>query len=297
MKEIFFNYTFQIVLLGSVLLGLLSGIVGTFSVFKNESLLTDAISHSSLAGISIVFILFNTKKVNFLLIGAFLIGIIIICFMDYVKKNTKIKEDSSMAILLSTFFGFGIVLLSYISTFPTSKKAGLNRFIFGEISTLSINDIKSLIFCSIFIFIFIILFYKEIKISIFDKNYAMTIGINSNIYNLLTSFFLVIIVILGIQISGAILITAFVISPSIASRMWTNKFHICLILSGLFGVISSGLGVLVSSLYTVPTGPIIVIILSVIVFFSLIFSKRGLVYKIYKRKKLKKEIIKRMEEV
>lgn len=286
-----YDHTFRIVGLGCTILGALSAVVGTFSVLKKESLLGDAVGHASLAGVCVIFILFNTKENYYLLFGAAIVGIIIIILIHIIRTYSKVKQDSSMAILLSVFFGLGIVFLTYISGLPGSKKAGLNKFIFGQASTILTKEIYIMIALSIIILTIYLLFYKEFKISIFDKDYAQTLGINSKFFHFLLSCILVVNVIIGIQVSGAILISSLLISPSICARLWTNSLGKVLFLSALIGGLSGLIGTTISAIYiSIPTGPVIAVSLSIFVLLSLLFSPNGIIFYYIKRMRYKKKI-------
>ena len=144
--KLFFNsYTFKVVTLGCILLGVVSAIIGTFAVLKKESLLGDGVSHASLAGICLAFLITGKKELYILLLGALIIGLICIFLIHYTQLKSKVKFDSAIALMLSTFFGLGLVLLTYLKKIPGAKKAGLNRFIFGQASTLVVKDIYLII--------------------------------------------------------------------------------------------------------------------------------------------------------
>ncbi|ACZ00710.1 metal ABC transporter permease [Streptobacillus moniliformis] len=286
------SYTFKVVTIGCSLLGMISAIIGTFAVLKKESLLGDGVAHSSLAGICIAFLLTGRRELFILLIGALIMGLICVLLIHYIGTNSKVKFDSAIALILSTFFGLGLVLLTYLKRIPGAKKAGLSNFIFGQASTLILKDIYLITGVGLILLILVIFFWKQIKISIFDKEYAKTIGINSDRYRLLVSVMIVINVIIGLQIAGVVLMTAMMISPVVAARQWSNKLNIVVILSSIFGAISGFIGSLSSSLNSsLPTGPVIVVVLSIFVMFSMLFSnKRGLIYRYISRKKFEREI-------
>ncbi|CAM3139496.1 metal ABC transporter permease [Streptobacillus felis] len=286
------SYTFKVVTIGCSLLGMISAIVGSFAVLKKESLLGDGIAHSSLAGICIAYLLTGKKELSILLLGALIVGLICVLFIHFIGSYSKVKFDSAIALTLSTFFGLGLVLLTYLKRVPGAQKAGLSSFIFGQASTLVAKDIYLISVVGLVLLFLVIFFWKEIKISIFDKDYAKTIGINSNLYRLLVSIIIVINVIIGIQIAGVVLMTAMMVSPVVAAKQWSNKLNIVVIISAVFGAISGFVGSLVSSLNsTLPTGPIIVVVLSIFVIFSLLFSsKKGIIYRYIRKIKFRNEL-------
>lgn len=298
MELLLSDYTFRIVTLGCMLLGVVSGILGCFAILRKESLLGDAISHASLPGICIVFLLTKSKNTEFLLIGAAITGIFCVFIIQFIKNNTKIKLDSILAFILSVFFGLGLVLLSYLNKLPGSNKSGLNRFIFGQASTFVKRDINLIILVGSIILIVIVIFWKEFKMVSFDSEFSQTLGFPSKKIDMLISILIVTTVIIGIQAVGLVLISAMLISPSVAARQWTDKLSIMVILSGIFGGISGVLGTMISIIDSnIPTGPVVVLIIGLIAIFSILFSyKRGIVFKIFYYKKRKKEILKKYNE-
>lgn len=286
------SYTFKVVTIGCALLAMISAVIGNFAVLKRESLLGDGVAHASLAGVCMAFLLTGKKEMYILLLGALFVGLICVSLIHYIQLYSKLKFDSAIALMLSSFFGLGLVLLTYLKKVPGAKKAGLNRFIFGQASTLVVKDIYFILTIGFILLFMVIIFWKEIKISIFDKEYAKTLGIDSDKIRFLVSILIVINIILGIQIAGVILITAMIIAPAVAARQWSNSLLTVVILSGIFGFLSGAFGAIVSTLDTsLPTGPLIVMISSFFVILSLIFSnKEGIVVKLYKNYRRNKEI-------
>ena len=291
------DHTFRTVALGCSLLGMVSGILGCFAVLRKQSLLGDAVSHASLPGVCLAFLLTNVKNTEVLLLGALISGIICIGLIQLIQNYTKIKFDSALALILSVFFGLGLVLLSYMNKLPGANKSGLNKFIFGQASTFIKRDVNIILITGIVLLIIIILFWKEFKIVSFDSDFAKTLGFPSNKIEILISILIVTTVIIGIQAAGVILISAMLISPAVAARQWTDKLSIMVILAAFFGGISGLLGTLISiSESNLPTGPVIVIIISIIVVISILFSnKRGIVFKIIRNQKRKKEFREKLE--
>lgn len=287
------NHTFRIVTLGCTLLGVVSGMLGCFATLRKESLLGDAISHASLPGICLIFLITKSKNIEVLLTGALITGLICIGIINIIKNYTKIKLDSILAFVLSVFFGFGMVLLSYLNKLPGANKSGLNKFIFGQASTFIKRDINIIIIVGTLILLLILLFWKEFKIVSFDSEFSKTMGIPSKSIDILISILIVAMVIVGIQAVGIVLISAMLISPAVAARQWTNKLSIMVILSGIFGGIGGILGTLISiSENNIPTGPVVVLVISLIAIFSILFSyKRGIIFKIIYYRKRKKEIL------
>ena len=292
------DHTFRTVALGCSLLGMVSGILGCFAVLRKQSLLGDAVSHASLPGVCLVFLFTNVKETEVLLFGALVTGVICIGLIQLIQNYTKIKFDSALALILSVFFGLGLVLLSYMNKLPGSNKSGLNKFIFGQASTFIERDVNVIFITGIILLVIIVLFWKEFKLVSFDSDFAKTLGFPSKKIEILISILIVATVIIGIQAAGVILISAMLISPAVAARQWTDKLSVMVILSAIFGGISGFFGTLISiSQENLPTGPIIVVIISLIVLFSILFSnKRGIIFKIIRNNQKRKLNLAKLKE-
>ena len=292
------DHTFRVVALGCSILGICYGVIGSFAFLRKQSLLGDAIAHASLPGVCISFLLTNSKNTEVLLFGALITGIICIWLIQLIQTYTKIKFDSILAFILSVFFGLGLVLLSYLNKLPGANKAGLNKFIFGQASTLLIRDVLVISCISAMIIILIAVFWKEFKVLSFDPDYAEIIGVSVRGFGTFLSMLTVICIIIGIQTIGVILVSAMLISPAAAARQWTQKLSVMVILAGLLGGVSSILGTVISSSFVkLPTGPVIAVIASLFVFASILFSPvRGIIFKALSHRKRKKQLKKYIEE-
>ena len=176
------------VLITSLFLGFLAGSFGVFIVLKKQALVGDSLAHAALPGVVITFLIFQTKRLEFLLIGAAISGIIAIFILNMVKKYSKIKNDATLAIILAGFFGLGRALLSVVQRRGGSGSAGLEQFIFGQTATILLKDMYLIIGVAVFTNILIALFWKELKLSIFNLVLSIILFINglrqySNIYN------------------------------------------------------------------------------------------------------------------
>ncbi len=290
------NYTFRTVTAGCILLGVLSGMLGCFAVLRKQSLLGDAVSHASLPGICIAFLLTGSKNIEILLLGAMITGIICIGIIYIIEKYTKIKFDSGLAFILSVFFGFGLVLLSYLNRLPGANKAGLNKFIFGQASTFTEKDVNLIFYIGFILLAVIFIFWKDFKIVSFDREFAETLGFPGRKLELFISILIVATVMISIQVAGVILVSALLISPAVAARQWTDRLSVMVMLAGFFGGVSGLIGTFLSIKESdLPTGPVIVVVISIIVIFSILFStKRGIIFKILKNRNKKKTIMKQL---
>ena len=287
------SYTTQMVLLGTALLGLASGIAGTFAVLRKESLIGDGLSHAALPGVVIAFLLTGIKDIEVLITGAALSSIAAAWLITITVENSKIKFDGALATILSACLGLGMVLLTYLQSLNNAGQAGLSKFIFGQAATILARDVYITSAAALIIIVLTALFWKELKLISFDVEYAKTLQIPVTFTLILYRSLLIMTIIIGIQSVGAILISSLLIAPAVGARQWTNKLGTMCILAGFFGMVSAIGGTIWStSVQKLPTGPAIIVILSVIVLLSLIFApNRGILWQYRKNKQSKRALL------
>lgn len=282
----------QWVLFGSILLGIASGVLGSFALLRKQSLIGDAMAHAALPGICIAFLLYGTKSIAWFLVGAAISGLIATYFIQTIIHHSRIKEDTAIGLVLSVFFGFGIVLLTKIAQSENGNQSGLDDFIFGQAASLVGTDVKVISGVAIALLIITFLLFKELKLFTFDRQFAKGIGLPTGVLNALLMTLIVSAVVIGLQAVGVILMAAMLITPAISARYWTDRLDRMVIIAGGIGALSGMLGTILSSMASsLPTGPVIVVAATLIFIFSLVFApQRGLVSKGLKLYKLRKEV-------
>ncbi|SDN51185.1 metal ABC transporter permease [Bacillus sp. OK048] len=280
--EIFQDPNTQWILLGTMLLGLSSGVIGSFAYLRKQSLMGDALAHAALPGVCIAYMLTGTKSIFFFLIGAIVAGIVATFMIGYITRNSRIKQDSALGLILTVFFGFGIVLLTQIQHSDSGNQSGLDKFLFGQAASMVQSDVYTMTMISIILVTLSILFFKEFKLLSFDPGFAKGIGMPTLILDQFIMLLIVTAVVVGIQAVGVVLMAALLITPAVAARYWTEKLHIMVIMSGIFGALSGFTGTIISTTTNnLPTGPLAVLSATVIFLFSVVFApRRGVIAKI-----------------
>ena len=275
------DYTLRTITLGTAVLGAICGMLGSFAVLRKQSLLGDAISHAALPGIAIAFLITGTKDTNVLLLGALVSGLIGTFWIRGMTRKTHLKTDTALGLILSLFFGFGMLLLTFIQKQPNANQAGLDKYLFGQAATLVESDVKVMIVVTGICLFVLLLFWKEFKILLFDADYTKTLGFNTQLIDILITFFIVLAIVLGLQTVGVVLMSALLLAPAAAARQWTNSLGMMVFLAAVFGAFSGVFGTAISaSQNNLSTGPVIVLVASVFVLFSFIFSPgRGLLFR------------------
>jgi manganese/zinc/iron transport system permease protein len=283
MNELFWDFfsmqdpNVRWVITGTVLLGLSAGALGCFAVLRRRALVGDAVAHAILPGVCLAFLVAGDKNPLYLLGGAVLFGWISIVVMDYVIAHSKISADASIGMVLSVFFGLGVVMLTYIQSTGNVNQSGLNAFLFGNAASMLRGDVMVFGLVSFLVLIAIVLLYKELKLITFDPSYARVIGYPMKRMEFLIGTLLVVTITAGLQAVGVVLMASMLIIPAAAARYWTDALWVMLLIAALVGAFSGISGSFIS--YTapgMPTGPWMVVSAALLFTFSyLLAPKRG----------------------
>jgi len=275
----FLDTNLQFVLFGSILFGISSGVLGCFAFLRKRALLGDAIAHAALPGVCLAFLIFQVKHPFYFIIGATVTGLLGSFAINLITSRSRIKEDAAIGLVLSVFFGIGILLLTYIQHQPMGNQSGLDKFLFGQAASMIGRDVKVFSILAASLLAAVFLGYKELKVIAFDRSFAQSIGLSVGIADALLTVLIVLVVTTGLQTVGVVLMAAMLITPAAAARQWTDKLPLMLVLAGFFGALAGASGVIASSLAPrMPTGPWIVMAITFIFAISITFApKRGMV--------------------
>jgi manganese/zinc/iron transport system permease protein len=289
LHDLVFDYTLRTVALGSATLGLVSGVLGAFAVLRKQSLLGDAISHAALPGIALAFLLTGSKAPIVLVLGAAFAGWVGTLAVMVAVRNTRIKQDAALGMVLSVFFGFGLLLLTFIQKLPEASQAGLDKFLFGQAATLVERDVITMAVMGALALFVVALLWKEFKLLSFDPNFGSSLGFPTGLLDVILTSLIVIAIVVGLQTVGVVLMSAMIVAPAAAARQWTERLNVMVILSGAFGALVGLLGAVTSSVVPrLPTGPTIVVYVSIIVLLSLMFApERGIVARMRRQSRQK----------
>jgi manganese/zinc/iron transport system permease protein len=290
--DLFSDYTLRVVATGAAALGIASGAMGSFAVLRKQSLLGDAISHAALPGIALAFLLTGSKAPLVLVLGAAIAGWLGTLVVMTVVSRSRVSEDSSLGIVLSVFFGFGLVLLTMVQRMPDAGQAGLDRFLFGQAATLLERDVWIIVILGGLALGVAAIAWKEFKLLSFDPEFGATLGLRMRAIDVLLTSVLVVSIVIGLQTVGVVLMSAMVVAPAAAARQWTDRLGTMVVLAGVFGALAGVSGAVISSTVSrVPTGPTIVLCLTAIVVVSLCFAPgRGVVWEWARRQRNRRRL-------
>lgn len=285
--------------LGCMLMGLSAALIGVIAYLRKESLLGEALSHASYPGVILGAILAASSvdvysdhySLSILSVsGAFLFALLGYYLIHFLETRWRIRSDSALCFVLSLFFGVGILLASYIQFSHSAIYKQSLSYLYGQAATMNDKHIALYGVLSLLVSGMILMFYKEIKVLTFDRDYAHAIGLKVHLVDMAILIFLSLSIVIGIRSVGVVLMSAMLIAPAAAARQFTHRLSYMLLLAGGFGITSGFLGnffsielsTYLAQLYpserlSLPTGPMIVMVASVICGMSLLFApERGL---------------------
>lgn len=265
------------VMVGLATIGAVSALVGCYAFLRKSTLVGDAVAHSVLPGVAIGFLLSGTKNPIYLLAGGIVFGYLAIRTISILQTRSKLSADTAIALVATVFFAAGSVLLSYISSLPNGHQAGLKDFLFGKAATMTEGDIFVFIYAAFLVLGAVLLYYRPFLLLSFNSDFAQSQGWNMKRYDWILSILTVLVIALGLQAVGVVLMSALLIAPAASARYWTHSLKKMMVLAAVFGA-SSGVtgGWLSLSGENMPTGPWVVMVLFGFTLFTLLFApKRG----------------------
>ncbi len=280
------DFTLRNVMLGAALLGVASGVLGTFAVLRRESLLGDLLSHAALPGVTLGFLITGTRELLPILGGALVTGFAAALFTLLLSRHTRLGNDAATGISIGFFFAIGTVLLTLIGNRDYAGQAGLDSFLFGQAAALLPADVTLMAIVTVVALLMVTLLWKELKLSTFDREFAGTSGFNVRLLDYITILAIALAVVIGLQLVGVVLMTAMVVAPAAAARQWSKNLGQMVVIAAFIGALSGVAGAIISALRPgLSTGPIIVISVSALVVVSLLFApQRGLLRSLLDRR-------------
>ncbi len=287
----------RLVMAGTALLGLASGVVGSFAVLRGRALMGDAVAHAALPGICIAYLLVGDRSFAAFLIGALVIGTLAAWSVALVRRWTRVREDAAVAMAIGGYFGVGVVLSGIIQRMPGGNKAGLDGFLFGKAASMIRSDALTIAAGAVFILMAVAILYKELKLLCFDSGFGSAIGRPVLRLDMLLMGLIALCTVVGLPAVGIVMIVALLIIPGAAARFWTDRLSVMLLLAGGIGLGSGVIGTALSATLPSPasslsrgwpTGPMIVLTAAACFVFSMLLApRRGVVSRVFRRVRMR----------
>ena len=291
------DFNTRVVVVSVAMLGMAAGIVGTFTLLRKRALVSDTVSHATLPGIAVAWLVMvalggTGKWFPGLLLGAAAGGLAAIAAVLVVRSVARLHEDAALGIVLSVSFGIGIALLGLIQQMRRGSAAGLDSFIYGKTASMLAADAMLIGVTSLILLVIAALLFKELNLLCFDAPYAASQGLPVGLLDVVMLGLVVAVTVIGLQAVGLILIVALLITPAAAARFWTHDLRLMTVLAALIGAtggfIGAGLSALVPRL---PAGAVIVVTTAAGFVISVLFgTRRGLLRLLLERRRSDRRI-------
>lgn len=291
------DYNTRVVVCGATLLGVGAGVVGSYTLLRKRALVGDALSHATLPGIALAFLLATAaggdgKRLTLLLIGAAISGVLGVGAILAIRRLTRLKEDTALGIVLSVFFGVGVALLGVAQQMEGGHAAGLESFIYGKTAAMLASD-AYLIGAAAAVCVAVCAFLaKELRLLCFDSGFAASRGFRVGWLDTMLMAMVVLITILGLQAVGLVLMIALLVTPAAAARFWTTSVDRMTLLSGAIGGVSCLVGAMLSATAPdLPSGAMIVLVAAALFVVSALFGvQRGVLRRWARRRRFDRGI-------
>jgi manganese/zinc/iron transport system permease protein len=270
---------------GIILLGIGCGTLGCFIVLRRMSLVGDSLGHAVLPGVCLGFLVNSTKDPFWIFLGAVASALLGSWLVGLIQRRSRLKPDVALGLVLSGFFGLGVVMLTRLQHFPLASQGGLKDFLFGQAAAVSDGDLALSAGVAAIIVLALFAFFKELALTSFDDEFARACGMPATMLHYLLMTLTALAVVISIQAVGVVLLSALLITPAATALLLTDRLKSMIAISAAMAVGGGLIGLCLSFLGRgLPTGPWIVVVLTVL--FStayLVAPRRGLLTRAFRR--------------
>ncbi|MFD1207147.1 MULTISPECIES: metal ABC transporter permease [Sporosarcina] len=260
----------QKALFTSVMVGIICGVIGCFIILRGMALMGDAISHAILPGIAVSYMM----GINYFY-GAVFTGLLTSVGIGFISQNSRVKSDSSIGIVFSSFFALGIILMA-----KAKSSIDLTSILFGNVLSVRSSDMWMTLTIGAIVLLIVIMFYKELLVTTFDPTLAASYGLPNRFIHYVLMILLTLVTVASLQTVGVILVVAMLITPASTAYLLTNRLSIMIALSAIFGAFSAVVGLYFSFAHNLSSGAVIVLVTTVLFVIAFIFSpKQGILWR------------------
>jgi len=224
-------------LIAALLVGAISGVVGSFVVVRGMSFLGDALAHSVLPGVAIAFIYGRD-----LFIGGLVAGIGTALGIGWLTREERLKEDTAIGVVFSGMFALGIAIISTTSSYSVD----LTHILFGNVLGVSQANLQLMLGCGVVVLLTVVLFYKELLVISFDPGLGQSLRLPSEGLRLLLLMLIAVTIVASLQTVGAALMLAMLVTPAATARLLVKRLHHMIIIAAGIGMVSGVSGLYIS---------------------------------------------------
>lgn len=222
-----------------VLLGVLAGTVGVFVLVRRLAFVSDALTHTVFPGVVIGFLLAGDDGI---FVGALVAGAVTAVALTLLTRGRRVTEDAAIAVLLTSMFSIGVVLVSRRSSYT----ADLTAFLFGRLLTVSVTEIVQTATVGVVVAATLLVAGKELVLRAFDPEGARALGYRVDLLDLVLNILVALVVVAAVRAVGSVLVIALLIVPAAAARLVTHRLAVIGLLAAVIGAVGGWLGLVAS---------------------------------------------------
>lgn len=257
-------------LMAAILIGLVAPVLGCYVVLRGMAFFGDALAHIVLPGVVIAFLLGWP-----LLVGALVVGVLASLLINLISGTTALKEDSAIGVVFVAAFALGIALISLRGGDYGEE---LEHILFGNLLDVSQTDLLLIAVLAAIVLVFIVAFFKELQVLAFDQVLATTMQLPVGWLNNLLLVLLAVVIVISLSAVGVVMVLAMLITPAAAAFLLTRRLPSMMLVAAAIGVTSGIVGLYLSFHLEVASGPMIVLVATVIFGVVFLFAPgRGLI--------------------
>ena len=242
-----FQYGFMVrALIVSVLVGVMCPVIGAYVVTRGRAFMADALAHSVLPGMVVAFLLGVSP-----FFAAVPAAVVIAILMGAVSRRTGISEDTSIGIIFAGMFALGLVMLSRAANITVS----IEDLLLGQVLGASRTDVLVSLGLTVLVMAGLLVFHSQLVYTTFDPVGAKVVGIRTDFVDYVLLALLALVIVIGIQAAGIVLVMAMLITPAATAYLLARRFVEVMVLAALIGTISAVVGLYLSFHADLPSGP------------------------------------------
>lgn len=264
--------TLSIITISCFALGLATGLVGSISFIRKQTLLADAISHATLPGIAFTFLCLPEAPTHWIIIGGSCTGLIGAFLVTLLIQLLPLKKDAIIGTILSVFLGIGLILMTMIQKTSNARQACLNKFLYGNASLLLQHDMITIVCAACIIILLVFIMLPTYQARLFDCQFADVTQCASYKWDVFFTLVYVTVITIGIQAVGIILISSMLICPALTIIPYQHNFITACIYAMAWGGCITVMGSLISYFFVLPPGPCITLTQGVSAYISILLQ-------------------------
>ncbi len=260
--------------LGTMLLGLNCGLLGSLLVARRMAMLADTLSHAVLPGIAAGFLWTMTKNPVALVTGAVCTGVLSSLIVSWIAHTTRLKPDAALSVVLTVFFAAGIAVIKML---PEGNKAGLDRFLYGQTAGISAGDVAMLAATAAVTLITLLIGYRGFLVLAFDETFGRSIGSPVRVLHYVQMFLTTLAIVVSMEAVGVILVAGLLVIPASTAWLFSTRLRHIMWLSALLGMAAALTGSFTAFVVTPKGGGSILVLCAGLMFAAaFLFSPGGI---------------------